>query len=375
MLGTPQRAMEASAALSTGQLTPEEAKQAAGAVFEGATLGAPASAAMGTGKGIARAWMQQSPAAQAEHVLGANIPRGIEGGPTKAAASQVLAAVPWSGRPLRRAGQEATEQLQAAGPAAAEMAAGRQVVAEEGGDIIRRSVVAALKDKRLDLGEGGVGAVAVSRLSNEGALDTFLNLAASKSPGDLKALGQIRASVAAKDWELVSGSLIGRLGRGAGGAFDPALFTTNWRAMAPQAKSMSFNREVTRHLDTIAEVSSKYGQRLERITEPGKLSPGVKALGFLGAVTHPVAFLSGFVGPRGMAHMLARPSNAASVAQWTKTYDRLLSHPAPGAVAAFAQATRNLSNTLGENIDVRDMLIKLKDSLPDVELQLGLPPK
>jgi SLT domain-containing protein len=53
---------------------------------------------------------------------------------------------------------------------------------------------------------------------------------------------------------------------------------------------------------------------------------------------------------------LGQPGHAASIAAWSRAYERIMRDRTPGATAQFNIATRNLNNTLGTNISPDDIL-------------------
>jgi hypothetical protein len=367
VLTAPKRAFEASEIMRQGEGGPQEA----GTILEAATLGAPSSVAQGTGKAIVRGIMQRDPAALASHELGVAIPKGIEGGGRLA---QFLSNVPFVGGPLKRAGQEGSAQLAAAGERAAAMPAGRAIRSEEAGSLLRNELSAGFAEGRLATKDVTAGRMASS--SNDEAMNMLVDLAKG-NPAAQAEFSRIRSAIAKKDWQTVQGGMIAKLGEREG-AFDPITFARNWQALPQQARTRAFDTgQLGRHLDVIAQVSSRYAQPLADLAAQSRGRYGrtlvAGGAGGLAASLNPLTIIGGLVGGtgmRGLSSRLAQPSNAASMAQWTRSYDRLINSPSPGAMAALSIATRNLSNNLDEDFSIRDVILKVREAMPEVKLEL-----
>ena len=76
----------------------------------------------------------------------------------------------------------------------------------------------------------------------------------------------------------------------------------------------------------------------------------------MGAVAGPLAVLGTMLPMKAVAMALTSPATAASVAAWSRAYERVVKSGGNAALISFNIATRNLNNTLGTNVNPQDAL-------------------
>jgi hypothetical protein len=201
--------------------------------------------------------------------------------------------------------------------------------------------------------------------SGEGITAAILRMASDAPTADLKALTMARAAVPKTAWEDIASTTIGSLGKDRKGEFSPALFLNDFAKLSDRGKQVLFGSagsgDVLPYLNDIAAVSKKF-------VEAGKLANtsgtaghnaaftmlGGGAVGLMhGSLLEPITALTTVVGNNLMARALSRPSSAASIAKWVRTYGEIASKPSAQTYAAFQIATRNLSNTVNSQFGAR----------------------
>jgi hypothetical protein len=71
----------------------------------------------------------------------------------------------------------------------------------------------------------------------------------------------------------------------------------------------------------------------------------------IGAVAAPLAVLGTMIPVKVVAHALTSPALAASVAAWSRAYERVVRSGGNAAIVGFNLATKNLNNNLGTDVD------------------------
>jgi muramidase (phage lysozyme) len=193
--------------------------------------------------------------------------------------------------------------------------------------------------------------------SGESITNSILRMAQDKG-GDLKALTMARAAVPKTAWQDIATTAVSRLGLDRKGEFSPAIFLNDFSKLSDRGKRLLFDSvgsgDVLPHLNDIATVSKKF-------IEAGKLANTSGTAGHnaawtaltgigIGAFVEPITALTiagGVAGNNVMARALSKPSSAASIARWTRSYNSLVSAgPTAPAIAAFRRSSINLANTL-----------------------------
>jgi len=344
----------AQVAMETGDLPPQQA-------MEMALMANPASAAYKTGMSIARA--ARTPAELAQIETGVmSIPRAAEGGQFGQATGRAISAAPVGGGKLRAAAERSTEELRAAGTAAA---------ARPTGEVVDQSVAGGIVQQGLAGHEGLPTRLrGLLRGSNEDAIGSIIKMAGSKTGADINTLAQLRRYVPVGQQAEVQGALISRLGQSPRTAeFDPATWVRNYGGLSDRGKNVLFGREgndLRRHLDAIESVSRRAPSwqqfQRERSTLGSKIGVASLIGVAVGATAAPLTVLGATISTAVLGRALARPATAAPIAQWSRAYERVVrTSGAPQALATFTIATRNLNNSLGTDVDPVAILKESQD--------------
>jgi hypothetical protein len=359
-----------------GTLPPNE-------MMELATMGTPAAPMGMSSKVISR--LAQPPLERALMELGIHtVPTATKYGPTGESVAKLAAAVPVGGAPLRAAADATDKALLEAGKRSSAIPTGAAVGQNEAGAAVRQGV----RDTIASANEVGAvlprpSAIPVSaasdavssvfpaasipnsfrtvmRQSNEDIIGTIVKTAAeTKAGANINALGELRGAVPTAEWPKAQSAIITRLGKaGPAGEFTPAAFTENYNALSEAGKNIVFGGKadpLRRHLDSIAEVQKNAANWRKYSTSSVSLGAklGAGSL-FTGAAWAggPLGFLALFMPVGTVSKIMARPTTAAPLADWSRAAERVFrSGGAPQAVAGFKMATTNLSNTIGIDID------------------------
>jgi hypothetical protein len=195
----------------------------------------------------------------------------------------------------------------------------------------------------------------------EEAITRMADLARTGGPEDLKALAQLRKVIPADKHTEVQAALVNRLGQSADtGDFAAEAFIKNYGQVSDRAKKILFGQggsgSLRDHLDIIAEVTQRMGQVRGPSNTAIGLMAGAAALTPLGHVGGPLAVLGTVLPARTVARALTSPATAATVAAWSRAYERVLRSGGNAAIVSYNMATRNLNNTLGSDINPIDTL-------------------
>jgi len=207
--------------------------------------------------------------------------------------------------------------------------------------------------------------------NNEATFNRLLTLATSRNNDDIAVIHRMRASVPKEDWAKVQSSAIEQLGQGVEGNFDPQAWVSNYSGLSKAGKKALFpDDELTRHLDAIADVSTRardWTNRSQVSKIASTLFPNMLSMVTrpVRTVLHPVASLAALAGGRLISSALSRPSGAASVAAWTRAYEGLIRRPGSATLGSFNMASKNLNNNLGTDFSTEDFLNAI-----DVKLEL-----
>jgi hypothetical protein len=197
--------------------------------------------------------------------------------------------------------------------------------------------------------------------SGEGVSGAIVRMASNGSSADLETLAKARSAVPKEVWQDIASTAISRLGKSRNGEWTPAAFVTDFRQLSDRGKALLFRSvgsgDVLPFLDDIAEVSQKFVDRGKLANTSGTaghnalyavggaIATGLAHLSFV----EPLTAVAGIAGINGTARLLARPATAASVAKWSRVYDRFAVAQTPATRNALAIASRNLANTAAAN--------------------------
>jgi hypothetical protein len=367
-------------AIKTGDLSPEDAMNVA-------MTATPVGVAYRTGTAIARATRTLPEQQQIETGV-KSIPRAATGGETAQTLGRSITGVPIIGSGVRKAAQRSTEELQAAGTAAAARPTGAVPSQDEAGALVRSALESATGKKGPPTPFGAVEAPTgagptktfstMLGKSDEDMIGQLARMSSeTKAGANVEALAHVRGAVPTESWPTVQGALIERMGKApATGEFSPGAWVRQYGSMSEKAKSIVFGPSgspLRTHLDAIEGVSRRAPSWQQLHQGRAALGTAIGTVGLIGtaagAITDPLTTLKTVVGtalPLGiMARWLSRPATAAPIAQWSKAYERMArSGGAPQALAAFTIATRNMANSLGINVSVGDFLGGSKDGQP-----------
>lgn len=230
---------------------------------------------------------------------------------------------------------------------------GRAVSALERANELNKQVV--------DWKEGIKKVLGPDSRSGEGVAGTIIRMAGKGSSADLETLAKARSAVPKEVWQDIASTAISKLGTARNGEWTPAAFATDFRNLSDRGKQLLFRSvgsgDVLPFLDDIAEVSQKFVDRGKLANTSGTAghnalyaTGGAIAAGIAhGSFIEPLTAIGGIAGINGMARLLARPATAASVARWTRVYDKFATTQTPATRVALETASRNLSNTASAN--------------------------
>jgi hypothetical protein len=195
--------------------------------------------------------------------------------------------------------------------------------------------------------------------SPEDAIGRIANLARTSGPEDLKALAQLRKVIPADKHAEVQAALVNKLGQGDTGEFSAGTFIRNYGAVSDRAKNILFGQggggSLRQHLDSIAEVTERTptwrGPSMRTMAGTATAASAVGGLTGIGAVAAPLAVLGTMIPVKVVAHALTSPALAASVAAWSRAYERVVRSGGNAAIVGFNLATKNLNNNLGTDVD------------------------
>ncbi len=197
--------------------------------------------------------------------------------------------------------------------------------------------------------------------SGEGVSGAIIRMASKGSSADIETLAKARSAVPKEVWQDIASTAISRLGTSRNGEWTPAAFATDFRQLSDRGKALLFRSvgsgDVLPFLDDIAEVSQKFVDRGKLANTSGTaghnalyavggaIATGLAHLSFV----EPLTAIGGIAGINGTARLLARPATAASVAKWSRVYDKFAVSQTPAVRNALAIASRNLANTAAAN--------------------------
>lgn len=158
------------------------------------------------------------------------------------------------------------------------------------------------------------------RMSEEGAYRFIEQLSSEKGArASARKLGQIRRSLQPEEWNEVAAAMINQLGVPPPSArvgldaptFSPATFMTNYERLAPEARSILFDRtgqrQLRRALDNLVTVmeSQKNVERLANPSGTGRIVGNVALAG--SALVNPAIAIMGAVGAPAAASLITNP--------------------------------------------------------------------
>ena len=189
-----------------------------------------------------------------------------------------------------------------------------------------------------------------------------------------------------QDFEQIGGALLHELGQNpTTGEFSLAKFVTDFDKLAPRAKAIMFSQ---RHLHDIESIVGM-GRHIKGALREWNTSHTAGVL-ILFDLARDAAMLAATVGTGaltvgvvvgavpgaaavGLAHWLASPAKAASMAAWQRAYRSVQGRPSPAQIASFNIATRNLANNLG--VPAEQILKRVAAAQPQSDNPQPSPPR
>lgn len=194
----------------------------------------------------------------------------------------------------------------------------------------------------------------------EKILENINKLALTGTKGDINRLMLARRSMSPRDWEHVSGGIVGQLGRDNAGNFSADRFVTGYNKLSAQGRDALFGppgNRVRDSLETIGHLSDQLA-RVGRHTNVSKTAHvGAYLAALSGMLSNPLTLLPKAVGAYGLARVLSSPATApyaaglarALSAAAQKVASPELAMKAPAVRAAYSAYVNSLQNATGES--------------------------
>jgi hypothetical protein len=206
--------------------------------------------------------------------------------------------------------------------------------------------------------------------SEEGLMGSLVKAANDKT-GNLKLLGQLRATMPKEDFEQISGTALSELGHNpTTGEFSLNKFTTNWNKMGDQAKGVLFtDPNHVKRLNDIARLGEwlKNADKYQNTSNTGRaviLGGVVGELAHasvslaMGEPMHMAKVLGGLGGGYVLARTLARPAGASAIARWARAAESYGRAPSPAKLAVARLTGRDaIKNLVGLSEAVKRQLL------------------
>lgn len=171
--------------------------------------------------------------------------------------------------------------------------------------------------------------------SDEGLFSKVQAMAGSSSRADIQNLARVRQAVSPETWDDVASAVLSNMGRDADGKFSPDRFLTAYGKLSQNGKSLLFKgngkNDVAASLDDIAAVSRRFKQ-LNQFSNPSGTGQAIIGGSYIpGLFVEPTTVISGLVGTRAMANVMAKPTTAKKLAEWAKAYEAAATKPSTKA--------------------------------------------
>lgn len=193
--------------------------------------------------------------------------------------------------------------------------------------------------------------------------DRLVGKAGSSSRADIEALAKARKAIGSEDWGQFVSGVVAKLGRDPAGRtgpealnatdFSPQRFLTAYGKLSPAGKALLFRIDdktnLARNLDDIATVSTRF-KELQKFANPSGTAQNLAGAGLgAGFFAEPLTAIGTVIGGRVLGEVLSRPAAAASIADWSRNYERLARTPTAPRLALLEVSSRNLANTLKDS--------------------------
>jgi hypothetical protein len=201
--------------------------------------------------------------------------------------------------------------------------------------------------------------------SDEAIVERLLSAAGSTSRADIKLLGRAKKALDSDTWGELASASVSRLGRAPDGQFSPERFVTAWGKITPQGKSLLFgNGDLAKSLNDISLVSSRF-KELNRYANPSGTGGTASLAGLAAWVgTEPFSAATAVVSGRVMAHLLARPATARSVARWMQQAEKAAERSGDhSALNNYRMATRSLAISIARELGAEDTAPRIEKEL------------
>lgn len=169
----------------------------------------------------------------------------------------------------------------------------------------------------------------VAPKNDEGLFGSIQAMAGSTNRADVQNLARVKRAVSPETWSEISSSVISRIGRDPDGNFSPDRFLTGYGKLSENGKTLLFggSKELKSSLEDIATVSRRF-KELNQFANPSGTGQTIIGGSYLpGLYLEPVSVVSSIAGTRVLSNVLAKPTSAKKLAEWSKAYERAAVEP------------------------------------------------
>lgn len=169
--------------------------------------------------------------------------------------------------------------------------------------------------------------------SDEGLFSSIQAMAGSNSRANLQSLMKVRKAVSPETWDEISSSVISTMGRAPDGSFSPDRFVTAYGKLSGNGKALLFRggskKDLAASLDDIATVSQRFKQ-LNQYANPSGTGQAIVGGSYIPALfVEPTTLISSVASTRVLSRILAKPTSAKKMAEWSKAYEKAAFEPTP----------------------------------------------
>jgi len=214
----------------------------------------------------------------------------------------------------------------------------------------------------------------LQKIRDAGTDEQAFNIAVSGARDGGTNLRRLRRNLTPQEWDVMSGSVLGRMGLAkpgaqdaAGEVFSPTTFLTNWNTMSPEAKAALFSgtryAQLRPQLDQLARVVdfAKGTEKLANTSGTARHMIYIQLLGGTGlGIASPTAGVASVAAPWSAAKLLTNPR----FARWLASASRPDAVLRPNGVAANLA---RLKAQLGKDPDIGNDVQSYIDAVANAE--------
>jgi len=182
-----------------------------------------------------------------------------------------------------------------------------------------------------------------NQFSPEKILENINKLALTGTKGDINRLMLARRSMSPRDWEHVSGGIVGQLGRDNAGNFSADRFVTGYNKLSTLGKDALFGppgNRVRDSLETIGHLSDQFARVGKHTNVSRTAHVGAYLAALSGMLSNPLTLVPKAVGAYGLARVLSSPSTAPYAAGLARALSAAAGKVASPELAMKAPAVR-----------------------------------